>query len=60
MSVLSQQRDLLTSIQQPADGENGIIFTHIGVEKNRIAPVINNRLVSCPCVAVTNGVPHPD
>ena len=59
MLVLGKQRDLLAGIEQPANGEDRIILSNVGIEENRIAPVVDHRVVRRAGGAFADRVPHP-
>ena len=59
MCSLSEQRNLLARIEQPADGENRIVFASVWIKENRIAPVVDDLFAISLRVAGMDHVEHP-
>src|SRR5437899_12044609 len=59
MRLLCEQRNLLTRIEQAADGKHGIVFASIRIEKNRIPAVVDDLLASGLGITGMDEVEHP-
>ena len=57
--MLGQQRYLFAHIPKSAHGEHRIIFAHVRIKEDWIAPVVNDRAPVGTAVAVANRLHHP-
>src|SRR5579885_1151687 len=59
MLLLREEEDLLARINEASDREYAIVFAHIRVEEDRIAPRVYHFRASRTCITRSDSVEHP-